>query len=275
MDSATGTDQLSYQPQSSTATWTLGGTSYSFGATAFTAPVINVGTIHATSIVASNLTASLSAAAITSGTIAAARLPIFGPSGTTHAPGAVPDPGPVAGNTHFLREDGTWAVPSGAGGGGGASGTASITGGTIDNTTIGATTESTGAFTHLGIGCGASGAYPLYICGTGNQGNLVSIGGSGEIEQWSDATPDFAVSNGLAVPTRAIDGNYHISTYTPATGWQGRVLVESSTGFLNITQATPASSSAACTQGDFTDDANYHYVCVAANTWKRVALSSF
>jgi hypothetical protein len=38
---------------------------------------------------------------------------------------------------------------------------------------------------------------------------------------------------------------------------------------------TPASSSAACTAGQFTDDANYHYVCTATNTWKRVALSTF
>jgi hypothetical protein len=41
------------------------------------------------------------------------------------------------------------------------------------------------------------------------------------------------------------------------------------------TLTTPASSSAACTAGQFTDDANFHYVCVAANTWKRAALSSF
>ncbi len=41
------------------------------------------------------------------------------------------------------------------------------------------------------------------------------------------------------------------------------------------TLTTPANSSAACSAGDFTDDANYHYVCVSANTWKRVALSSF
>ena len=38
---------------------------------------------------------------------------------------------------------------------------------------------------------------------------------------------------------------------------------------------TPASSSAPCTAGQFEDDANYHYVCVATNTWKRVALSPF
>jgi hypothetical protein len=41
------------------------------------------------------------------------------------------------------------------------------------------------------------------------------------------------------------------------------------------TLTTPSSSSATCTAGQFTDDANYHYVCVATNTWKRAALSSF
>jgi len=41
------------------------------------------------------------------------------------------------------------------------------------------------------------------------------------------------------------------------------------------TLTTPASSSAACTAGQFTDDANFHYVCTATNTWKRVALSTF
>ncbi len=41
------------------------------------------------------------------------------------------------------------------------------------------------------------------------------------------------------------------------------------------TLTTPASSSASCTAGQFTDDANYHYVCTTANTWKRVALTRF
>lgn len=39
--------------------------------------------------------------------------------------------------------------------------------------------------------------------------------------------------------------------------------------------STPSSSSAPCTAGEFRDDANYHYVCVATNKWKRVALSDF
>lgn len=39
--------------------------------------------------------------------------------------------------------------------------------------------------------------------------------------------------------------------------------------------STPSSSSAPCHEGEFQDDANYHYVCVATNKWKRVALSDF
>lgn len=36
---------------------------------------------------------------------------VFGPSGSAHAAGLVPDPGAVAGSTKFLREDGTWSAP--------------------------------------------------------------------------------------------------------------------------------------------------------------------
>ena len=44
-------------------------------------------------------------------------LPVFGPSGPSHAPGLVPDPGNVTGSSNFLREDGTWASPSQSGSG--------------------------------------------------------------------------------------------------------------------------------------------------------------
>ena len=53
------------------------------------------------------------------GVMPAAQVPHLVGSGTTHAPGIVPDPGPTAGTTRFLREDAAWAVPpSGSGGGG-------------------------------------------------------------------------------------------------------------------------------------------------------------
>lgn len=39
--------------------------------------------------------------------------------------------------------------------------------------------------------------------------------------------------------------------------------------------SAPATSSSACTAGQWANDGSYYYICVAANTWKRVALSSF
>jgi hypothetical protein len=42
-----------------------------------------------------------------------------------------------------------------------------------------------------------------------------------------------------------------------------------------IAFATPSSSSAICSQGQTEFDAAYLYTCVAANTWRRVATSSF
>jgi hypothetical protein len=49
------------------------------------------------------------------GTVAAAYLPQLGASGSAHAAGLAPDPGPTAGSTRYLREDGTWSVPQGSG----------------------------------------------------------------------------------------------------------------------------------------------------------------
>ena len=44
---------------------------------------------------------------------------VFGASGNNHSKGLVPDPGSTEGSSKYLREDGTWAVPSGGSGGGG------------------------------------------------------------------------------------------------------------------------------------------------------------
>ena len=39
--------------------------------------------------------------------------------------------------------------------------------------------------------------------------------------------------------------------------------------------ATPSSSAATCTQGQFEFDAAYAYTCVATNTWRRTATAAF
>ncbi len=83
-------------------------------------------------------------------------------------------------------------------------------------------------------------------------------------------------------------GGYHqivsaIGVGISPTGWDlianqecaGMTKVTTLTGIVAHPLTTPASSGAACTTGQMEDDANYHYVCTAPNTWKRVALTPF
>jgi hypothetical protein len=134
LDSSVGGDIVSYSPTLSSLTLNMRGTPYSFSPQAFTAGTINTGILNATTI-----NGFVSGASINSGTIAAARLPLFGPSGSTHAPGIVPDPGATAGSTRYLREDGTWVAPSGGGGG---SGTVTSVTGTAPVVSSGGTTPA-------------------------------------------------------------------------------------------------------------------------------------
>ena len=122
LDSNAGVDTVSYQPTTSTLGMSLRGTAYQFSPQAFSAQTINVGTLNATTL---------------NGAVNAAQLPLFGASGSGHARGAVPDPGATAGATRYLREDGTWSVPSGSGGSSGLGigssfGSAPIAGATAD-----------------------------------------------------------------------------------------------------------------------------------------------
>jgi hypothetical protein len=53
-------------------------------------------------------------------------------------------------------------------------------------------------------------------------------------------------------------------------------ILEANLDYIRITTAkTPASAAATGTQGDICWDADYIYVCVAANTWKRTAISTW
>jgi hypothetical protein len=72
----------------------------------------------------------------------------------------------------------------------------------------------------------------------------------------------------------AVDLGGGINTQSYTVAFDGFSFLNSS-GMFTEALTTPSSSSAPCIAGQFTDDANYHYVCVAANTWKRAALSSF
>ncbi|WP_053078460.1 hypothetical protein [Methylobacterium tarhaniae] len=66
---------------------------------------------------------------------------------------------------------------------------------------------------------------------------------------------------------RYVQGGAAALTATPAR--------MTTSGLLNSPLGTPASSKAPCAPGDWAHDANFVYTCVAANTWKRAALSSW
>ena len=114
LQSSAGVDTIRFLPQNSGIDINLRGSDYVFSPQALTAGTINVGTLNAGTV-----NGHVSGSSITSGSVAAAYLPLLGGSGAAHAAGIVPDPGAVSGASRFLREDGTWSIPSGSGAGGG------------------------------------------------------------------------------------------------------------------------------------------------------------
>lgn len=60
----------------------------------------------------------------------------------------------------------------------------------------------------------------------------------------------------------------------PSAASNNIVLNTDGTIRLPVTK-TPASAAATGTAGDWAYDSNYIYVCVATNTWKRVAIATW
>src|SRR5580704_16157483 len=95
----------------------------------------------------------------------------------------------------------------------------------------------------------------------------------------SSATP-YIDLNGFGTPQNNVrmvnDANGQLTINT-VTGGNLQVNANGvyTTGSFHVNLATPLSSSAPCSAGQIGADAKYIYVCVAENTWKRSALSSF
>jgi hypothetical protein len=113
---------------------------------------------------------------------------------------------------------------------------ADINGGSVDGTVIGAASAAAGTFTNIT----ASGTSTL-------------------------TTVDINAGN--------IDGT-NIGSGTPGAGTFS-ALVSTGDHIRIDNSQTPGSSSASGTKGEIAWDSNYLYVCVATNSWKRVAVSSF
>ena len=102
----------------------------------------------------------------------------------------------------------------------------------------------------------------IALCGS-QSAQFIGLSNAGSacltVDNWGNTSisGSVAIGNGLTVKG--------------GTTTLGDVVVTS----LQENLQTPSSSSADCQEGQFMDDANYHYVCVKKNTWRRVALSDF
>jgi hypothetical protein len=211
LDSNVSTDLVSYSPTTSSLSIGLRGNApYSFTPQAFTAGTINVGTLNATT-----LNGAVNGASINSGTISAAYLPLFGPSGNTHAPGIVPDPGSTAGSTRFLREDGVWMVPSGGGGSGGV---------------------------QIGGDIGGTNAAPVV---TGIQGKAVAATAptDGQVQIWNAGLNEYVPGPVVAAPAVAVE------FYPAAVSDGGTAFAAAWTRYDNNEPQTGSINPAASAQG--------------------------
>ena len=96
-------------------------------------------------------------------------------------------------------------------------------------------------------------------------------------ENWTDTANGtemrfFTAANGTNARAERIriteNGNVGIGTTAPT-----QMLDVNSNGLRIRNAKTPASSGAACNQGEMAWDSNYVYVCVLTNTWRRATLA--
>jgi hypothetical protein len=207
-NSGGGIDSLRYAPSTSNFTINMRGTQYNFTPQAFAAGTITVGTLNATTV---------QAAAI-QGSISASSLPVFGASGSAHAPGAVPDPGATAGTTRFLREDGTWDAVSGGGGGGAVASVNGQTGSVVvDAAGAAAAVQTNLNATNSTVAAQAATLAALAPVAT--SGNAKDISGVGGIPQRTNLLAEYLLNEGTGTVAHDTSGQGNNGTISGAT-WE-------------------------------------------------------
>lgn len=160
------------------------------------------------------------------------------------------------------------------------------------NVRFGGTTYAFTAATSATISAGTGTAF-IYLDPSGN----LTVGHNLTV---SCATGCVAVSGITAFPSNSIplftwtatNGAWNTNGGTDWRSFQSITDLTAGTGLLSATAngvttvsvdptqiglctAVPASSASTCTKGEWSVDTSYYYVCVAANTWLRAALSTW
>lgn len=118
---------------------------------------------------------------------------------------------------------------------------------------------------------------PVYLFGAASTStnNFVAFGGGSAVANAATQIDFYTALNtttptGISRITIKQNGNVGMGTVAP-TG-----VLDVNDNRIRVEQSkTPASSGDTCNRGEIAWDANYVYVCVASNTWKRSALSSW
>ena len=147
-----------------------------------------------------------------------------------------------------------------------------VNGGAIDGTAIGANSASTGVFTNI-TGSGTAALATVDINAGEIDGTNIGAGTPGTGAFTSLSTSGTATLATVDINAGAIDGT-NIGASTPGTGVFSALTTTGDSVTIQTTQ-TPSSASATGTTGEIAWDANYIYVCIATNTWKRVLLSTW
>jgi hypothetical protein len=160
---------------------------------------------------------------------------VFVASGASHAAGAVPDPGVTAGTTKFLREDSTWSVPAGGGGG-------VITGGANFGTGTGQiydatdTTATTIAFKTIKAGTNVTvtnNAQDVTISASGGGGGGVPI----------EKTANYTAVAGDVIAANTSGGSFTVTLPSaPSAGQSVQVMDELATWAINPLTINPNGS---------------------------------
>jgi len=116
--------------------------------------------------------------------------------------------------------------------------------------------------------CTSGGGSAISLCRSSGSA-WVTLGGAGTTYTAGASGAITITGSTIDVDTAYVPGKTTANVFTGSNTLSGASLT------APIRAATPASSTAACTQWEVAVDASYVYVCTSTNVWKRSALSAF